>query len=94
MTSEVRIERQGAVATVILHRPGVRNAVDPATAEQLAQAFIEIERDDAVRVAVLWGDGGNFCAGADLKSVAAGWEPGRLRAPSGVASTSPVPAKR
>ncbi len=86
MTSEVRIERQGAVATVILHRPGVRNAVDPSTAEQLAQAFIEIERDDAVRVAVLWGEGGNFCAGADLKSVAAGWEPGRLRAPSGDAS--------
>jgi enoyl-CoA hydratase len=86
MTNEVRIERQGAVATVILHRPGVRNAVDPATAEQLAQAFVEIERDDAVRIAVLWGDGGNFCAGADLKSVAAGWEPGRLRAPSGAAA--------
>jgi enoyl-CoA hydratase len=83
MTDPVRIERQGPVATVILERPGVRNAVDPATAERLAEAFLEFERDDSLRVAVLWGAGGTFCAGADLRSVAAGWDPGRLRDPSG-----------
>jgi len=83
MTEAVRIERQGAVATVILERPGARNAVDPATAERLAAAFLEIERDDALRVSVLWGAGGTFCAGADLKAVAAGWDPTRVRAPTG-----------
>ena len=85
MTEAVRIEYEGAVATVILERPGARNAVDPMTAEQLAAAFLEIERNDAIRVSVLWGAGGTFCAGADLKAVAAGWDPTRLSAPSGAA---------
>jgi enoyl-CoA hydratase len=85
MTESVRIERQGTVATVILERPAARNAVDPATAARLAEAFLEIERDDSLRVAVLWGAGGTFCAGADLKAVAAGWDSGRLREPTGEA---------
>jgi enoyl-CoA hydratase len=88
MTDEVRIERDGLVATVILDRPGARNAVDPATAERLAAAFLDLERDDAVRCTVLWGAGGTFCAGADLRAVAAGWPGGRLREPSGE-STDP-----
>jgi enoyl-CoA hydratase len=83
MTEAVRIERQGPVATVILDRPGARNAVDPSTAARLAAAFLEFERDDSLRVAVLWGAGGTFCAGADLKAVASGWDPARLAAPSG-----------
>lgn len=83
MTENVRIERSGAVATVILDRPAVRNAVDPATAAALAEAFLAIERDDAIHVAVLWGAGDTFCAGADLQAVARGWDPGRLREPSG-----------
>jgi enoyl-CoA hydratase len=86
MGNAVRIERQGPVATVILDRPGARNAVDPATAEHLAAAFLDIERDDALKVSVLWGAGGTFCAGADLKAVAAGWDPARLQAPSGDAA--------
>jgi enoyl-CoA hydratase len=65
MTQAVRIERQGAVATVILERPAARNAVDPATAERLADAFLEIERDGALAASVLWGADGTFCAGAD-----------------------------
>ena len=91
MTESVRIERQGAVATVILERPEARNAVDPATAERLAAAFLEIERDAALRVSVLWGAGGTFCAGADLKAVAAGWDPGRLHEPSGAADDAHGP---
>jgi enoyl-CoA hydratase len=83
MADAVRIERQGAVATVILDRPAARNAVDPATAERLAAAFLDVERDDAIRTSVLWGAGGTFCAGADLKAVAAGWDPARVREPSG-----------
>jgi len=83
MTESVRIERQGTVATVILERPAARNAVDPATAARLAEVFLEIERDDSLRVAVLWGAGGTFCAGADLKAVAAGWDPSQLCEPTG-----------
>ncbi|MEV7418022.1 crotonase/enoyl-CoA hydratase family protein [Streptomyces sp. NPDC089919] len=65
----VRIERDGPVFTVVLDRPGVRNAVDGPTAALLAAAFREFEADDAAAVAVLWGAGGTFCAGADLKAV-------------------------
>ena len=68
----VRVERRGAVYTVIIDRPEARNAVDLATAEALASAFRDFEADAEARVAVLWGAGGNFCAGADLKAVASG----------------------
>ena len=68
----VRSERDGFVTTVILDRPAVRNAVDRPTAEALANAFLTFERDPDARVAVLWGAGGTFCAGADLKGVAEG----------------------
>lgn len=65
----VRVERQRHVTTVILSRPEARNAVDGPTAEELAAAFREFEADDEARVAVLWGEGGTFCAGADLKAI-------------------------
>ncbi|MHC3467569.1 crotonase/enoyl-CoA hydratase family protein [Streptomyces sp. 7R007] len=65
----VRIERQGHVRTVVLSRPEVRNAVDGPTAAELAAAFRQFEADDEARVAVLWGEGGTFCSGADLKSI-------------------------
>jgi enoyl-CoA hydratase len=68
----VRTERSGAVTTVILDRPHARNAVDRPTAEALAAAFLAFERDESQSVAVLWGAGGTFCAGADLKAVATG----------------------
>jgi len=68
----VRIERDGPVTTVILDRPQVRNAVDRPTAEALASAFVAFEHNADERVAVLWGAGGTFCAGADLKGVAEG----------------------
>ncbi|WP_046728200.1 crotonase/enoyl-CoA hydratase family protein [Streptomyces humi] len=68
----VRLERKGPVTTVVLSRPGVRNAVDGPTAARLAAAFREFEADDEARVAVLWGEGGTFCAGADLKAMGAG----------------------
>ena len=70
--AKVVVERRGPVTTVILNRPEVRNAVDNETAEQLADAFRAFEADENARVAVLWGAGGGFCAGADLKAVASG----------------------
>src|SRR5712664_2127216 len=68
----VRVEKQGPVTTVILSRPSARNAVDPETARSLADAFRTFEADADASVAVLWGEGGTFCAGADLKAIAAG----------------------
>ncbi|MFG2309401.1 crotonase/enoyl-CoA hydratase family protein [Streptomyces sp. NPDC048566] len=65
----VRIERQGHVTTVVLSRPAARNAVDGPTAAELADAFRTFEADETARVAVLWGEGGTFCAGADLKAI-------------------------
>jgi enoyl-CoA hydratase len=64
----IRIERSDMVATIVIDRPEARNAVDGPAARALADAFEEFERDDALRVAVLWGAGGTFCAGADLKA--------------------------
>lgn len=66
----VRYEWDGPVAIVTIARPEVRNAVDGPTAEALAAAFRRFETDAERAVAVLTGDGGTFCAGADLKAVA------------------------
>lgn len=62
----------GPVAVVTIHRPERRNAVDGATARALYAAFKRFDTDEAASVAVLTGEGANFCAGADLKGVAAG----------------------
>ena len=70
----VRVERSGPVTTVVLHRPAVRNAVDRLTAQALADAFRAFDADEEACAAVLFGDGGTFCAGADLKAVASGDE--------------------
>ncbi len=68
----ITIEKNAPITTVILSRPKVRNAVDRATAQALADAFREFEADDQALVGVLYGDHGAFCAGADLKAIAAG----------------------
>ena len=68
----IRVERSGPVTTIMINRPAVRNAVDRPTAEALADAFRAFDSDRDSRVAVLAGAGGNFCAGADLKSFASG----------------------
>ena len=65
----VRAERAGSVTTIVLDRPEARNAVDGPTAAALAEAFRQFEADAEARVAVLWGAGGTFCAGADLKAL-------------------------
>ncbi|WP_246735294.1 enoyl-CoA hydratase-related protein, partial [Bradyrhizobium sp. S69] len=67
----VRIEKNGAVWTVIHSRAEARNAMDPASADALVQAFETFDRDPAASVAVLWGEGGSFCAGWDLKYASA-----------------------
>ena len=68
-TPLVLTEIDGAVATIRLNRPDVRNCVDGPTARALRDAFAAFEADPALKVAVLSGAGGNFCAGADLTAV-------------------------
>jgi len=83
----VEIARHGAVTVVTLDRPEVRNAVDGEHAQALYDAFAAFDADPQASVAVLHGAGGTFCAGADLKAVAAGalpvWPPGEGRGPMG-----------
>jgi enoyl-CoA hydratase len=68
----VQVERRGPVTIVTLDRPEVRNAVDWRHAAALTDAFTAFDADPDAAVAILHGAGGNFCAGADLKAVAAG----------------------
>ncbi|TXT53453.1 MAG: hypothetical protein BAJALOKI2v1_960015 [Promethearchaeota archaeon] len=70
----VRIEIDYPVYTVIIDRSEVKNAVDRKTAKELAFAFKKFDDDDKALVGVLWGAGGNFCAGADLQAIAEGNE--------------------
>jgi len=63
----VRVEKQGNVWTVIHSRPEARNAMDPQSADALYEAFSVFDADPEAAVAVLWGEGGAFCAGWDLK---------------------------
>ena len=65
----VTVVRNPPVTTVVLDRPHARNAVDGPTAAALHDAFEEFDADDSAAVAVLWGDHGTFCAGADLKAI-------------------------
>ena len=84
----IRVERHESVATIVINRPEARNAVDGPAARALAEAFREFERDASLRVAVLWGAGGTFCAGADLK--ARGTERGLRLAPDGDGPMGPT----
>jgi enoyl-CoA hydratase len=84
----VRVERAGPVTTVVLSRPAARNAVDGVTARQLADAFRGFDADDGARIAVLWGEGGTFCSGADLKAI--GTERGNRVAPDGDGPMGPT----
>jgi enoyl-CoA hydratase len=86
--SAVQVRRDGPVTTVLLCRPARRNAVDGPTAAALADAFREFDADPEAAVAVLHGEGGVFCAGADLKAV--GTETGNRVADDGDGPMGPT----
>lgn len=67
----VRIEKDDSVWTVIHSRYEARNAMDPQSAQELFDAFVEFEHDETASAAVFWGEGGAFCSGWDLKHAAA-----------------------
>jgi enoyl-CoA hydratase len=83
----VRSEKSGHVTTIVLARPEVRNAVDRTTATALAEAFRAFDADPEARVAVLFGEGGTFCAGADLGAFSRG--DGNVLSPDGDAPMGP-----
>jgi len=89
----VLIERDGPITMVSINRPQCRNAVDGATARKLYDAFLAFDADQDASVAVFTGTGGYFCAGADLKAVAAG-DPNKRREIGGHDSIAPMGPSR
>lgn len=67
------------VRELVLSRERVRNALDHATTERLLAGLEEAGRDDGVRVVLLRGEGAGFCAGSDVKEMAAASMEDRLR---------------
>src|ERR1700754_1018189 len=92
-TDAVLVERDGPVTIVSINRPHCRNAVDGATARKLYDAFLAFDADNDAAVAVFTGTGGYFCAGADLKAVAAG-DPNKKREIGGVRNHDPLGGRR
>ena len=68
-----RFEVDGHVALLTLDRPEARNALSGEMLVRMADAWAEVDADDAIRVVIVTGAGGDFCAGADLKEMAAGY---------------------
>jgi enoyl-CoA hydratase len=70
--NEVLVDVADGIMTVTLNRPEAKNAVNKAVAEQVAAAMEELDRNDEIRVAIVTGAGGTFCAGMDLKAFVTG----------------------
>src|SRR5207249_4679491 len=91
--NSVLVERDGPITIVSINRLHCRNAVDGATARKLYDAFLAFDADESASVAVFTGTGGYFCAGADLKAVAAG-DPNKKREIGGHDSIAPMGPSR
>lgn len=70
--SSVILERKGDIAVIIINRPLLKNAIDRETASSLAEKIREFDNDKSIKAGVLYGSGGTFCAGADLKAIGNG----------------------
>jgi len=66
----ILVKQMGKVTTIGINRPEKRNCLDVATAHLLSKALDEFENNEESLVGVLYGEGGNFCAGYDLKEIA------------------------
>lgn len=75
MTDEVLVDVTDGIMIVTLNRPKVKNAANKALAEGVAAAMDKLDSDDSIRVAILTGAGGTFCAGMDLKAFVTGETP-------------------
>jgi len=81
--TNVEVETQGYVRIVAINRPEKRNAVNRETAKELYDVFQDFEADEGVRVGVLCGRGGTFCAGYDLSELATTDTPHEILSPFG-----------
>jgi enoyl-CoA hydratase len=80
MSEELLLESHGRVRVLRLHRPQARNAMTGKLAREIATAMDAFEASDTWQVAVITGEGGNFCSGMDLKAFTRGelpWDPVR-----------------
>jgi len=68
----VRVEQEGKLLVITLCRPAMRNAIDRATSQALADAMDRLDSDDTVTLGILTGEGGYFCSGMDLKAFVKG----------------------
>jgi enoyl-CoA hydratase len=75
---KVAVEKRGAVLLIALDRPEYQNRIDPPIIIGLGKAFYQLDHDDELRVAVLYGNGRDFCAGGDLQALAAGFRSGTI----------------
>jgi enoyl-CoA hydratase len=75
MAEPVTVERHGFTQVITINRPEVKNALDGPASRALAAAADELDADDELRVGVLTGAGGSFCAGMDLKAYLRGDKP-------------------
>lgn len=91
--SNIRIRTEGPVCIVSINRPERRNAVDGETARQLYDAFLAFDADPKSSVAILTGEGGAFCAGADLKALAEG-DRKKMRTVEGTNTLAPMGPSR
>ncbi len=84
----IQFERHGRIAVIRLNGPERRNAIDPAAAGELHDAFLKFDGDDELAAAVLVGQGGTFCSGADRNALSRGeaWNAG----PDGRGSMGPT----
>ena len=64
--AKVRVQREGAIATVVLSNPAKLNVLNTAMWREVKQVFEDLSREDSLRCVVVRGEGGNFAAGADI----------------------------
>lgn len=74
-TAEVLVDAEDGILTITLNRPEARNAMTLAAARQIAEALDRLDADDSLRLGILTGAGGSFCAGMDLKGFLRGERP-------------------
>lgn len=75
MSSPVIVEKTGAILVIAIDRPQQRNAVNQAVSLAIVAALDRLDSDPDLRVGIITGRGGSFCAGMDLKAFVAGERP-------------------
>jgi len=75
MTNAVLVDVADGIMTITINRPEAKNAINKAVAQGIADAMDQLDSDNGIRVAIITGAGGTFCAGMDLKAFVTGEMP-------------------